>query len=109
MPRSPGAATQTPFSSRKSALVDEMEQRLAEEERVAVGLGREQRRELRRDVVAGQALQQREHVVGVEPVERDARRLDLPLQQRQRGGERMTSVEIGLAVGPDDDEAGSSR
>ena len=85
-------------------LVDEVQERLAEKERVAVGLDREQRGELRRDVVAGEALEQCEDVVGVESVERDAGRLDLALEQWERGGERMPAVEVGLPVRPDDDD-----
>ncbi len=102
-------ATQTPFDLAQPPFVDEVQQRLAQEERVAVGLGREQRGELRRHGVAGEPLEQRLHVVGPEAVERDAGRLDLALQQRERRGERMAPVEVRLAVGADDRRAASVR
>ena len=87
------------------AVVDEVQQRLTQEERVAVGLGGEQRRERLRHLVARQPLEQRVHVVGAEPVERDARGLDFTLQQWERVRERVPAVEIGLAVGTDHRQA----
>ena len=74
----------------KLAFVGEMEQRLAEEERVAVGLGRQQLRELRGHLLTRDAFEHGLHVGGPEPVERDARDLDLALAVRgvrwRRGG-----------------------
>ena len=86
-----------------------MQQGLAQEERVAVGLGGEESRERLRHLITGQSLEQRLHVAGSEAVEGDAGGLHLSLKERECLGERMTTVEIGLAKGTDDRKPSSRR
>ena len=86
-----------------------MQQRLAQEERIAVRLGGEALRELRWHRVTGDTFEQGLHLVRSEAVECDASHFDLALQLRQRLRERMAAVEVGLAIGADDEHVGAGR
>ena len=92
------------------ALFDEVQQRLAQEERVALGLGREHRRELLGHRVLGDAF---EHRRARRPVSSPDRATRVGSTSRCRIGqrlrERMAAIEVGLAVRADHEDRAAAR
>ena len=86
-----------------------MEKRLAQEKRVAFGLGSEHRRELFWHVVLSHSFEVCVHVRDIEPRQHHAGRFHLALQQGECLGERMATIDVRLAVRADYEHPGASR
>ncbi len=77
----------------------QVQEQLAEEERVAVRLAGEQHGELLRHRLPGHLFEERVHVLDGQAREGESRRLDLATQHGQRLGQRVAPVEVGVPVG----------
>ena len=87
------------------ALFDEMQQRLAQEERVAVGLRREHRRELLRHRVLGECARASSCTSEVSSPDRAMRvGSTLALQDRQPLREGMPPIDVGLTIRADHED-----
>ena len=81
--------------------LDQMAQNFGDEERIAVGLGRQSTRELDAGTlewVPARRLQERAHARFVEAMQRDAFGARSPVEIGERAGEGMAPIDVGVAV-----------